>query len=182
VTDRCNLRCRYCMPEEGIPLIPHEKILTYEELVRIVRVFAKEGISKIRLTGGEPLVRKGIVDSSRASPRSRDQRPESHNERGPLERVCLRPEAGWSKEGKHQPGLASEDRFCQITGKTSMRRCGKELSSRCTSVFRRSRSTWLPFEGQRRRNRILCPDDAAPSLTVRYIEYMLPEMVKHEGE
>jgi len=50
------------MPEEGISLIPHEEILTYEELSRIVRVFAKEGISKVRLTGGEPLVRKGIAD------------------------------------------------------------------------------------------------------------------------
>jgi cyclic pyranopterin phosphate synthase len=50
------------MPEEGIPLISHEEILTYEEILRIVRVFAAEGISKVRLTGGEPLVRKGIVD------------------------------------------------------------------------------------------------------------------------
>ena len=62
VTDRCNLRCRYCMPEEGIPLISHEEILTYEEMLRVVRVFAAQGISKVRLTGGEPLVRKGIVD------------------------------------------------------------------------------------------------------------------------
>src|SRR4030066_2503119 len=62
ITDRCNLRCRYCMPEEGIPLIGHEEILTYEEILRIVHVFAREGISKVRLTGGEPLVRKGIVD------------------------------------------------------------------------------------------------------------------------
>jgi cyclic pyranopterin phosphate synthase len=62
VTDRCNLRCRYCMPEEGIPLISHQDILTYEEILRIVRVFASQGISKVRLTGGEPLVRKGIVD------------------------------------------------------------------------------------------------------------------------
>src|SRR3989304_5996895 len=62
VTDRCNLRCRYCMPEEGIPLIRHDDILTYEEILRIVHVFAREGISKVRLTGGEPLVRKGIVD------------------------------------------------------------------------------------------------------------------------
>src|SRR4030042_3661398 len=62
VTDRCNLRCCYCMAEEGISLISHEEILTYEELLRIVRVFAREGISKVRLTGGEPLVRKGIAD------------------------------------------------------------------------------------------------------------------------
>lgn len=61
VTDRCNLRCRYCMPEDGIPLLAHHQVLSYEEILRIVRVFAVEGISKIRLTGGEPLVRKGIV-------------------------------------------------------------------------------------------------------------------------
>jgi len=61
LTDRCNLRCTYCMPEAGVPLIPHEEILTYEELLRMVNVFAEEGISKVRLTGGEPLIRKGIV-------------------------------------------------------------------------------------------------------------------------
>ena len=62
ITDRCNLRCSYCMPEQGIALIPHHDILNYEEILRIVRVFATEGISKVRLTGGEPLVRKGILD------------------------------------------------------------------------------------------------------------------------
>jgi cyclic pyranopterin phosphate synthase len=61
ITDRCNLRCRYCMPEEGIDLIPHDGLLTFEEIVRLVEVFAKSGISKVRLTGGEPLVRKGVV-------------------------------------------------------------------------------------------------------------------------
>ena len=62
VTDRCNLRCQYCMPEEGMPLINHEDILRYEEILRLVRVYAQEGITKVRITGGEPLVRKGIVD------------------------------------------------------------------------------------------------------------------------
>jgi cyclic pyranopterin phosphate synthase len=62
ITDRCNLRCRYCMPEEGVPLIDHEQLLTYEEILEVVRVFVRNGISKVRLTGGEPLVRKGIVD------------------------------------------------------------------------------------------------------------------------
>ena len=61
VTDRCNLRCQYCMPEEGIPLIDHEDILRYEEILHLVRVYAQEGITKVRITGGEPLVRKGIV-------------------------------------------------------------------------------------------------------------------------
>ena len=62
ITDRCNLRCRYCMPRHGIELIPHEDLLTFEEITRVVQVFASSGISKIRLTGGEPLVRRDVVD------------------------------------------------------------------------------------------------------------------------
>lgn len=61
VTDRCNLRCRYCMPESGIPLRPRQEMLTWEEMERLVRLFARMGVRKLRLTGGEPFVRKGIV-------------------------------------------------------------------------------------------------------------------------
>ena len=62
VTDRCNLRCIYCMPTEGISCLRHEDILTYEELHRVIRVASEIGICKVRITGGEPLVRRGIVD------------------------------------------------------------------------------------------------------------------------
>ncbi|MDH4209085.1 MAG: GTP 3',8-cyclase MoaA [Anaerolineae bacterium] len=62
VTDRCNLRCVYCMPPDGVPWVPHDAILTYEEIGTVVRAAAEVGISKVRLTGGEPLVRLGIVD------------------------------------------------------------------------------------------------------------------------
>ncbi|MBL7183901.1 MAG: GTP 3',8-cyclase MoaA [Anaerolineae bacterium] len=62
VTDRCNLRCVYCMPPGGIPWRPHGEILRYEEIERVVQAAAGLGISKVRLTGGEPLVRLGIVD------------------------------------------------------------------------------------------------------------------------
>ncbi|MHC4144984.1 MAG: GTP 3',8-cyclase MoaA [Planctomycetota bacterium] len=62
VTDRCNLKCIYCHPLGGCDLIDHEKILTFEEIRRIVRLFVKCGIRKVRLTGGEPLVRKDIVE------------------------------------------------------------------------------------------------------------------------
>lgn len=62
VTDRCNLRCVYCMPPEGIDLAESKNILRYEEIMRLVRLSAAHGISKIRVTGGEPLVRKGIVE------------------------------------------------------------------------------------------------------------------------
>lgn len=62
VTDRCNLRCIYCMPEEGVLFTPHAEILSHEETLRVVRLAVAKGIRKIRLTGGEPLVRKGIID------------------------------------------------------------------------------------------------------------------------
>jgi cyclic pyranopterin phosphate synthase len=61
VTDRCNLRCRYCMPAEGVPWLPHGEILSYEELFLVARTAVSLGIEKIRVTGGEPLVRKGIL-------------------------------------------------------------------------------------------------------------------------
>jgi GTP 3',8-cyclase len=61
VTDRCNLRCVYCMPPEGIPLVPRDEILTFEETILIVRAAVDMGIDKIRITGGEPLVRLGVA-------------------------------------------------------------------------------------------------------------------------
>lgn len=61
LTDRCNLRCQYCMPAEGIPLIHHQDILRYEEILSIIKSGVAIGIKKIRLTGGEPLLRKDVV-------------------------------------------------------------------------------------------------------------------------
>ncbi len=61
LTDRCNFRCIYCMPADGVCTLPHEDILRIEEIEEIVRVAAKHGIRSVRLTGGEPLVRKGVV-------------------------------------------------------------------------------------------------------------------------
>lgn len=61
VTDRCNLRCFYCMPEEGIKFLPREDLLSYEEMVRMIRLLADMGIEKVRLTGGEPFVRRDLM-------------------------------------------------------------------------------------------------------------------------
>ncbi len=60
VTDRCNLRCRYCMPEDGVRSVPHGEVLSFDEITRLVRIMAGLGVSRVRLTGGEPLVRKDI--------------------------------------------------------------------------------------------------------------------------
>lgn len=61
VTDRCNLRCFYCMPEEGIKYLPKRELLTFEEIERLLRLLAEFGISKVRLTGGEPFVRNDLM-------------------------------------------------------------------------------------------------------------------------
>jgi cyclic pyranopterin phosphate synthase len=62
ITDRCNLRCLYCVPEGRIPKLRHADILTFEEILRLVRIGIRLGIRKVRITGGEPLVRKGVID------------------------------------------------------------------------------------------------------------------------
>ncbi|MDO9463137.1 MAG: radical SAM protein, partial [Deltaproteobacteria bacterium] len=66
VTDHCNLRCQYCMPPGGVRKIAREEILRYEEFLRLVRVLIPLGIKKVRLTGGEPLVRRGITEFIRS--------------------------------------------------------------------------------------------------------------------
>lgn len=62
VTDKCNLRCVYCMPEEGLPFFPDEQVLSKEEIIQLVAHFAQLGIRKVRLTGGEPLLRRDILE------------------------------------------------------------------------------------------------------------------------
>lgn len=66
VTDRCNLRCVYCMPEEGIHSVAHDEILRFSEIERVCRILAEQGICRIKLTGGEPLVRRKLPDLAAA--------------------------------------------------------------------------------------------------------------------
>jgi len=75
VTDRCNLRCSYCMPEEEYAWLPRGDILTFEEVTRLIDVFADLGVDKVRLTGGEPLLRRDLsrlVKMIASEPRIRD--------------------------------------------------------------------------------------------------------------
>ncbi|MGC8463506.1 MAG: GTP 3',8-cyclase MoaA, partial [Acidimicrobiales bacterium] len=62
VTDRCNFRCVYCMPEEGVPFLPRAELLTFEEITRVATVAHRLGVRSVRFTGGEPLVRRDLVD------------------------------------------------------------------------------------------------------------------------
>jgi GTP 3',8-cyclase len=75
VTDKCNFRCTYCMPAEGLEWLPKDEVLTFEEIARLVRVLAKMGVDEVRLTGGEPLVRRDLptlVELLAATPGVRD--------------------------------------------------------------------------------------------------------------
>lgn len=62
VTDRCNMRCMYCMPRDNISWLDHEDILNYDEITRLSNIFTGFGVNRIRITGGEPLIRPGIRD------------------------------------------------------------------------------------------------------------------------
>src|SRR3989304_2700739 len=87
VTDRCDLRCVYCMPPEGIPLKPVSEILTYDELIRTVRVAASLGVRKVRVTGGEPLVRRGggvLGEPGGSGPRDDHERDGAFRHGGPV--------------------------------------------------------------------------------------------------
>ena len=77
VTDRCNLRCSYCMPEQDYVWLPREDILQFEEIERLVDVFTSLGVDKVRLTGGEPLLRRDLP-GARGAPR----RPSRHSRSG----------------------------------------------------------------------------------------------------
>ena len=75
VTDRCNLRCVYCMPETGLSFLPMDQLLTFDEITRVARVARSLGVTALRITGGEPLVRKGLPVAHRPLGRARVRGP-----------------------------------------------------------------------------------------------------------
>lgn len=89
VTDRCNLRCKYCMPESGVKKKTHKEILRHEEMLHIIEVGAKLGIEKVRLTGGEPLTRRGVVDLVRSIKRISGIKEVTMTTNGVLLEDCL---------------------------------------------------------------------------------------------
>ncbi|MGD8701084.1 MAG: GTP 3',8-cyclase MoaA [Desulfosarcina sp.] len=117
VTDRCNLRCLYCTPEGRIPKLKHEAILSYEEILRLVGIATRLGIRKVRVTGGEPLVRKGVVDFLRRLTQVRTLEDVSLTTNG----VLLAPNAqAIFDAGVHRINISLDslnpDKFAQITG------------------------------------------------------------------
>ncbi len=174
VTDRCNLRCRYCMPEEGVPLIPHEEILRYEEILRMVRVFSEEGISKVRLTGGEPLIRKGLVDFVAKLSKIDGIEDLSLTTNG----ILLREFAGdLKKAGLKRINISLDslkrERFCQITRRDDFERVWAGIEEAMRVGLSPIKINMVAIQGLN--------DDEIESfaqltfrfpLTIRYIEYM----------
>ncbi len=105
VTDRCNIRCFYCMPEQDAAFVPRAEILTYEEIDRLVRIAVELGITKVRITGGEPLVRKDLPDLVRklaAVPGIEDSG--AYHERRAARGPGRTPVRGRSPAHQHSPG------------------------------------------------------------------------------
>ena len=174
ITDRCNLRCRYCMPEEGIPLIPHESLLTYEEILRIVRLFAMEGISKVRITGGEPLVRKGMVSLVAQLAQIKGINDLSLTTNGVLLKELA---ADLKRAGLKRVNISLDslrrDRFCQITRRDDYERVWEGIVEALSVGLSPIKINMVAIQG-------LNDDEIEPfarltlhlPLTVRYIEYM----------
>lgn len=174
VTDRCNLRCCYCMPEEGIALTPHGEVLTYEEILRIVRVFASEGISKVRLTGGEPLIRKGIADFISRLSQIEEIKDMSLTTNGILLKELAQDlkQAGLKRINISLDSLRKE-RFCQITRKDGFEHVWAGIEEAMKVGFSPIKINMVAIQGLN--------DEEIESfalltlhfpLTVRYIEYM----------
>ena len=174
VTDRCNLRCGYCMPEEGIPLIRHDDILTYEEILRIVRVFAIEGISKVRLTGGEPLVRKGIAKFISRLSQVEELKDLSLTTNGVLlkEFAASLKQAGLKRVNISLDSLKRE-RFCQISHRDEFDRVWSGIEEALRVGLTPIKINMVAIQGL---NDDEIEDFARLTLdlpvTVRYIEYM----------
>ena len=162
------------MPEEGIPLIPHIDILTYEEILRIVRAFAPEGISKIRLTGGEPLVRKGIIDFISSLSQIEEIKDLSLTTNGVLLRELAQDlkQAGLKRVNISLDSLRKE-RFYEITRKDDFERVWAGVEEALGAGLSPIKINMVAIKGLN--------DDEIESfaqltlrlpLTVRYIEYM----------
>jgi len=121
VTDRCNFRCQYCMPAEGLPWLERAEVLTFEEIARLVTVFASMGVRDVRLTGGEPLVRRGFPELARMLTEIEDVREVSVTTNGfLLERDAARLVAAGIDRFNVSVDSLQRDRFYELTRRDAL--------------------------------------------------------------
>ncbi len=174
VTDRCNLRCRYCMPPQGVPLKSKDEILTLEEIARLIRLFSKLGVRKVRLTGGEPLVRSGIEELIRnVSQRTRiDEISMTTNGVLLAEKAQALKEAGLSRLNVSLDTLR-EERFGQIALRDFYSRVRRGIKSALSAGFVPLKLNVVVMGGVNDDEILDFVEFVADKpITVRFIEYM----------
>ncbi|MGI6031262.1 MAG: GTP 3',8-cyclase MoaA [Eubacteriales bacterium] len=173
VTDRCNLRCRYCMPEQGVEPLQHAHILTYEELVQVCRCGVRLGLRRVKLTGGEPLVRRGVARLAGMLRQQAGVEEVTLTTNGVLLAEQAQPlyEAGVRRVNVSLDTLRP-DRFAYITrregleqvlrGMETARQVGLEVKLNCVPQRGINEDEWVAFASLARRE----------GWTVRFIELM----------
>lgn len=173
ITDRCNLRCRYCMPAEGIEKVPMSRILSYEEILRVCESAAGMGISRYKITGGEPLVRKGCMDLIREMKKipGVEQITLTTNGQQLPEMIEQLAEAGVDGLNISMDSLR-EDRYAFITGGGELHRTLTAIDKSISAGIRTKVNCLL----QKKLNEDEIPDFAAfafeKGIDVRFIEIM----------
>ena len=175
VTDRCNFRCQYCMPAEGLPWLAREEILTFEEIVRLVGLLAEMGVGDVRLTGGEPLVRRdfpALVAMLAGLPGVDDLSLTTNGYLLERDAAALA-EAGIERVNVSIDSL-QRDRFYAITRRDALPRVLAGLGRAATHPqATRSRSTrWRCGDSPSRRRSRSLASPATARFQVRFIEFM----------
>ncbi len=136
LTDRCNLRCRYCMPGDGISLLPHDHVLRNEEFLELIDIFVEMGVTKVRFTGGEPLVRKGALDIIRETRRQHPDLELALTTNGVLLNDYL---DGLEEAGVRRLNISldtlSRERFLDLTGKDRLDRVLESIKGALERAF-----------------------------------------------
>jgi GTP 3',8-cyclase len=181
ITDRCNERCTYCMPHELQEWLPREEILTYEETLRLIRIAAELGVSKVRITGGEPLTRRGVLNLIRELPKLRGVRDIGVSTNGTLLAREIPPGTTMAR-GLRDVGVRSvnisldtldREIYAQITGRDFHPQVLNGIAAATAAGFDQIKLNCVLMRGRNEDQLIpLIEFAAARNLIVRFIEMM----------
>jgi GTP 3',8-cyclase len=181
ITDRCNERCTYCMPHELQEWLPREEILTYEETLRLIRIAAELGVSKVRITGGEPLTRRGVLNLIREFPKLRGVRDIGVSTNGTLLAREIAPGTTMAR-GLRDAGVRSvnisldtldREIYAQITGRDFHPQVLNGIAAATAAGFDQIKLNCVLMRGRNEDQLVpLIEFVAARNLILRFIEMM----------